>query len=211
MIATLTGTLAVRDPARIVVETAGVGYEVFIPLSTFYRLPAPGNTVRLEVRQVVREDSIALYGFFDAPEKRAFDLLMQVQHVGPKLALAILSVLEPTDLVSAIKREDVEKIDAVPGVGPKVAERVVRELRDKIDELRLTGAVTGAPNGVAAGKSAAGPMEPADDAVSALMNLGVKPAEARRTVDAVIAADAAATGDLELIVRKSLAVLFGEK
>jgi Holliday junction DNA helicase RuvA len=210
MIATLTGTLIVRDPARIVVEAGGIGYEVFIPLTTFYRLPAPGNMVRLEIRQVVREDAITLYGFSEPPEKRAFDLLMQVQHVGPKLALAILSVLEPAELVSAIKREDVERIDAVPGVGPKVAERVVRELRDKTDGLRLTGSVVAPANG-AAGKGGGGTEQPVDDAVSALVNLGIKPAEAKKTVDAVIAADDAVAGDLEAMVRKSLAVLFGEK
>lgn len=210
MIATLTGTLAVRDPARIVVEAAGIGYEVFIPLTTFYRLPAPGNLVRLEIRQVVREDSLTLYGFSDAVEKRAFDLLMQVQHVGPKLALAILSVLEPAELVGAIAREDVDKIDAVPGVGPKVAERVVRELRDKTGELRLSGSVAGPPNGARAADGASSG-QPVDDAVSALVNLGVKPAEARKTIDAVIASDRKVAEDLEAIVRKSLAVLFGEK
>ncbi len=211
MIATLSGTLAVRDPGRIVVEAGGIGYEVFIPLSTFYRLPAPGNPVRLEIRQVVREDSITLYGFSEAAEKRAFDLLMQVQHVGPKLALAILSVLEPADLVSAINREDVERIDAVPGVGPKVAERVVRELRDKVGELRLTGSAIASGNGAALGKTQSASGLPPDDAVSALINLGVKPAEAKRTVDSVIASDAAMAGNLEAMVRKSLAVLFGEK
>jgi Holliday junction DNA helicase RuvA len=210
MIATLTGTLAARDPARIVVEAGGIGYEVFIPLTTFYRLPAPGNLVRLEIRQVVREDAITLYGFSDAADKRAFDLLMGVQHVGPKLALAILSVLEPAELVSAIAREDVEKIDAVPGVGPKVAERVVRELRDKTGELRLTGSVTAPRNG-AAGPDGAAAGAPVDDAVSALINLGIKPAEAKKTVDAVIASDKAVAEDLEAMVRKSLAVLFGEK
>jgi holliday junction DNA helicase RuvA len=210
MIATLTGTLTVRDPARIVVEAGGIGYEVFIPLTTFYRLPAPGNLVRLEIRQVVREDAITLYGFSEGAEKRAFDLLMQVQHVGPKLALAILSVLEPAELVSAIKREDVERIDAVPGVGPKVAERVVRELRDKTDELRLTGAVVAPSNG-AAGTGTAGAGAPLDDAVSALINLGIKPAEARKTIDAVIASDESTAENLEAMVRKSLAVLFGEK
>ena len=118
MIAAIKGTLEVRDAGRIVIATAGLGYEVFIPLSTFYRLPSLGETVALEVRQVVREDAIMLYGFSSPIEKRAFDLLLSVQHVGPKLALAILSVLEPDELVAAIRREDVEKIDAVPGVGP---------------------------------------------------------------------------------------------
>lgn len=212
MIAALKGTLEVRDPARIVVATGGVGYEVFIPLTTFYRLPAIGETVGLQIRQVVREDAITLYGFSSTIEKRAFDMLLSVQHVGPKLALAILSVLEPDELVAAIRREDIEKIDSVPGVGPKVAERVVRELRDKVDTLRLTDAVVENANGAArAPKPASGPPTLEDDAVSALVNLGVKPAEAKRTVDAVLSAAANGAPGLETVVRKSLGVLFGEK
>lgn len=212
MIAALKGTLEVRDPARIVVATGGVGYEVFIPLTTFYRLPAIGETVGLQIRQVVREDAITLYGFSSTIEKRAFDMLLSVQHVGPKLALAILSVLEPDELVAAIRREDIEKIDSVPGVGPKVAERVVRELRDKVDTLRLTDAVVENANGAArAPKPASGPPTLEDDAISALVNLGVKPAEAKRTVDAVLSAAANGAPELETVVRKSLGVLFGEK
>ena len=147
MIASLTGTLTVRDANRIIVETGGVGYEVLIPLSTYYRLAAAGDRVALEIRQVVREDSITLYGFSSATEKRAFDLLMSVQHVGPKLALAILSVLAPEELVAAILKGDVERIDAVPGVGPKVAERVVRELRDKAGDLKLALPSVASANG----------------------------------------------------------------
>ncbi|MGO9603150.1 MAG: Holliday junction branch migration protein RuvA [Candidatus Binataceae bacterium] len=212
MIAAIKGTLEVRDAGRIVIATAGLGYEVFIPLSTFYRLPSLGETVALEVRQVVREDAIMLYGFSSPIEKRAFDLLLSVQHVGPKLALAILSVLQPDELVAAIRREDVEKIDAVPGVGPKVAERVVRELRDKVDGLRLADSVVAHANGDArVPKAPAGPATISDDAVSALMNLGVKLAEAKRTVDAVLGASVDGSPELEVIVRKSLAVLFGEK
>jgi Holliday junction resolvasome RuvABC DNA-binding subunit len=93
MIATLTGRLKLRDPGRLIVETAGVGYEIFVPLNTYYRMPSVGAEVELEIRQIVREDAILLYGFATAPEKQAFDLLMSVQHVGAKLALAVLSVL----------------------------------------------------------------------------------------------------------------------
>ena len=213
MIASLSGALAVRDAGRIVVETGGVGYEVLIPLSTYYRLPQLGDRVALEIRQVVREDALTLYGFSSATEKRAFDLLMSVQHVGPKLALAILSVLAPEELVAAIGKGDIERIDAVPGVGPKVAERVVRELRDKVADLKMTAPSTGAPNGAArlAPDGNARPAGPADEAVSALVNLGMKPVEAKRTVDAVIAADAGMAENPEVIIRKSLAVLLGEK
>jgi Holliday junction DNA helicase RuvA len=213
MIATLTGVLAVRDAGRIVVETGGIGYEVLIPLSTYYRLPQLGDRVALEIRQVVREDALTLYGFSSAIEKRAFDLLMSVQHVGPKLALAILSVLAPEELVAAIGKGDVDRIDAVPGVGPKVAERVVRELRDKVADLKMAAPSTTGPGGYIrpAPDGNGRPAGPADEAVSALVNLGMKPVEAKRTVDAVVAADAGAAENPEVIIRKSLAVLLGEK
>jgi holliday junction DNA helicase RuvA len=206
MIATLSGKLKLRDPGRLIVTTGGVGYEVFVPLSTYYRMPSVGAEVELEIRQVVREDALLLYGFASPAEKQAFDLLMGIQHVGPKLALAILSVLAPKDLVTAISHEDVERIDAVPGVGAKVAERIVRELRDKVKELNLAAPVRmdgASSNGHARGGSLT------DDAVSALINLGYKPAEAKRAVDAV---DAIEEKDgLESLIRKSLAIILGEK
>jgi Holliday junction DNA helicase RuvA len=169
MIATLAGALAVRDAGRIVVETGGIGYEVLIPLSTYYRLPQLGEHVALEIRQVVRED--------------------------------------------ALGKGDVERIDAVPGVGPKVAERVVRELRDKVGDLKLAAPSTSASNGHlrAVPDGNGKPSGPADEAVSALVNLGMKPVEAKRTVDAVIAADAGSAQNPEVIIRKSLAVLLGER
>ena len=207
MIATLAGRLKLRESSRLVVETAGVGYEVFIPLATYYRMPSVGAPVELEIRQVVREDAITLFGFATPGEKHAFDLLMRVQHVGPKLALAVLSVLSPDELVAAITDEDVNRIDAVPGVGPKVAERVVRELRDRIAELKLV-----APAHAAVEPSSNGAGTLVDDAVSALVNLGYKPAEAKRAVDSVGAANPDTMSDgLEALIRKSLATLLGEK
>ncbi len=206
MIATLSGKLKLRDPGRLIVDTAGVGYEVFVPLSTYYRMPSVGADVELEIRQVVREDALLLYGFATPAEKQVFDLLMGIQHVGPKLALAILSVLAPKDLVTAISHEDVERIDAVPGVGAKVAERIVRELRDKVSELNLAtpARMDGASSN---GHARAGSL--IDDALSALINLGYKPAEAKRAVDAVDAFDE--KDGLESLIRKSLAIILGEK
>src|SRR5207244_5279791 len=202
MIATLSGKLKLRDPGRLIVDTAGVGYEVFVPLSTYYRMPSVGAEVELEVRQVVREDALLLYGFASPAEKQGFDLLMGVQHVGPKLALAILSVLAPKDLVAAISHEDVERIDAVPGVGAKVAERIVRELRDKVKELNLVAPVSMDAAASSNGHAQAGSL--IDDAVSALINLGYKPAEAKRAVDAVDAIDE--KDGLESLIRQSLAI-----
>ena len=206
MIAMLSGTLRLRDPGRLIVATGGVGYEVFVPLSTYYRMPPVGAEVDLAIRQVVREDAVLLYGFASSAEKQAFDLLMGIQHVGPKLALAILSVLAPKDLVAAISHEDVERIDAVPGVGAKVAERIVRELRNKVGQLNLGTPATiyvASTNGNVPGGSLI------DDAISALINLGYKPAEAKRAVDAVDASDE--NDDLESLIRKSLAIILGEK
>jgi holliday junction DNA helicase RuvA len=206
MIATVSGRLKLRDPGRLIVETAGVGYEVFVSLNTYYRIPSVGAEVDLKIRQIVREDAIVLYGFATAMEKQAFDLLMVVQHVGPKLALAVLSVLSPQELVAAITDEDVERIDAVPGVGAKVAERIVRELRDKIGGLKLTATervVSATANGTAKAISFL------DDAVSALINLGYKPAEAKRAVDSVDGFDE--KDGLENLIRRSLAIILGEK
>jgi holliday junction DNA helicase RuvA len=207
MIATLSGKLKLRDPGRLIVETAGVGYEVFVPLNTYYRIPSVGAEVELQIRQIVREDAIVLYGFATAMEKQAFDLLMVVQHVGPKLALAVLLILSPQNLVAAITHEDVERIDAVPGVGAKVAERIVRELRDKVGGLKLIATtervVSASANGTAKAISLL------DDAVSALINLGYKPAEAKRAVDSVDGFDE--TDGLESLIRRSLAIILGEK
>lgn len=205
MIATLSGRLMLREPDRLIVETGGIGYEVFIPLSTYYRAPSTGSSIRLEIRQVVREDAITLYGFDTAGEKRAFDILMGVQHVGPKLALQILSVMSPEELASAIVREDVERLDAVPGVGARVAERIVRELRDKTGPLTLDSAVSenAAANGNGSGNLIF------DEAVSALINLGYRPPEAKRAVEAVGKLDDGE--NLESLIRKSLAVILGEK
>ena len=202
MIAALKGSLRLREAGRIVVETGGVGYELFIPLSTYYRLPAAGAAVELAVRHLVREGAVTLYGFATGAEKQAFDLLTRVQHVGPKLALAVLSVMSPEELAAAIVRGDVDRIDAVPGVGRKVAERVVRELSDKVGELRLA-----APEPRAAPSD--GSAQVLDDAVSALVNLGYKRAEAKSAVDSLDASAAAA--GVETIIRRSLAMLFGEK
>jgi len=206
MIASISGTLRAREAGRVVIETAGVGYEIFIPLTTYYRLPSLGSPAYLEVRQIVREDALLLYGFSEASEKRAFDLLLGVQHVGPKAALSILSVLSPDDLVKAISREDVARFNAVPGVGAKIAERIVRELRDKIANFKFGGEPRSVP-AQAPHQNGMGTI--GDDAVSALINLAYKPIQAQRAVDTVIAENAGA--DLETIIRKSLAVLLAEK
>src|SRR5260370_10890953 len=138
---------------------------------------------------------------------------MSVQHVGPKLALATLSVLAPEELVAAIAKGDVERIDAVPGVGPKVAERVVRELRDRVSDLKLVAPPTTQINGPtrAAQPGNGIPAGSLDEAISALVNLGMKPVEANRIVQAVVAQDSSAAESPEVMIRRSLAVMRGGK
>ena len=205
MIVTLSGKLKLRETGRLIVETAGIGYEIFVSLSTYYRIPSVGAEVELQVRQIVREDAMLLYGFATMLEKQAFDLLMGVQHVGPKLALAVLSVLSPRDLAAAITHEDVERIDAVPGVGAKVAERIVRELREKGNGLNLMPE----PVGAALSNGSRIKVSLVDDAVSALINLGYKPVEAKRAVDSVDGFDG--KDGLETLIRRALATIVGER
>jgi len=209
MIVTLSGKLKLRETGRLIVETAGIGYEIFVPLSTYYRIPSVGAEVELQVRQIVREDAMLLYGFATMLEKQAFDLLMGVQHVGPKLALAVLSVLSPRDLAAAITHEDVERIDAVPGVGAKVAERIVRELREKGNGLNLMPNLMPEPVGAAPSNGSRIKVSLVDDAVSALINLGYKPVEAKRAVDSVDGFDG--KDGLETLIRRALATIVGER
>src|SRR4051812_35516262 len=138
MIASLTGRLAFKAPTQLVLDVHGVGYEVFIPLSTYYGLPDLSESILLSVYTHVREDAISLFGFLTSQEKDAFVLLTSVSGVGPKLALSILSALPVSDLVSAIQSEDVEKLTSVPGIGNKSAGRLVLELKDKVGKLYST-------------------------------------------------------------------------
>ena len=135
MIAHLRGKLAQKDPARVVVDVNGVGYEVFIPLTTFTALPETGSEVSVDIHTHVREDLIALYGFSTRRERMIFEKLMTISGIGPKLAVTILSGGSVEDLVGAIKRGDLVRLTAIPGVGKKTAERIILELKDKLQEF----------------------------------------------------------------------------
>lgn len=171
MIASLTGTLASKSPTHLTVDVHGVGYEVFVPLSTYYGLPDLQGAVSLCIHTHLREDAIQLFGFLTAVEKEAFVLLTGVSGIGPKLALSVLSALSVTDLASAIQAGDVEKLATVPGIGKKSAGRLALELKDKVDRLHPA---TGARPSVSASGSRLD-----DDALSALVNLGYRPSEAK--------------------------------
>ncbi len=135
MIAHLRGKLAQKDSARVIVDVHGVGYEVFIPLTTFSALPDIGSDVSIDIHTHVREDIIALYGFSTRRERAIFEKLMTISGIGPKLAVTILSGGSVEDLVTAIKRGDLPRLTAIPGVGKKTAERIVLELKDKLGEF----------------------------------------------------------------------------
>jgi len=135
VIAHLRGKLTQKDPARVVVDVNGVGYEVFIPLTTFTALPETGSEVSVDIHTHVREDLIALYGFSTRRERMIFEKLMTISGIGPKLAVTILSGGSVEDLVGAIKRGDLVRLTAIPGVGKKTAERIILELKDKLQEF----------------------------------------------------------------------------
>jgi len=135
VIAHLRGKLAQKEPARVIVDVNGVGYEVFIPLTTFTALPDAGSEVSIDVHTHVREDIIALYGFSTRRERSIFEKLMTISGIGPRLAVTILSGGSVEDLVSAIKRGDLARLTAIPGVGKKTAERIILELKDKLQDF----------------------------------------------------------------------------
>ena len=169
MIASLSGILARKSAESVIVDVAGVGYEVYTPLSTYMRLPDEGRAVSLNVYTHLKEDAIQLFGFLTSAEKEAFTLLISVSGVGPKLAKNILSGIEVAELASALSTGDVARLSAIPGIGAKSAERLVLELKDKVRTIAIASA--GALKGSAAG-----------DAVSALLNLGYKNAQAEDAV-----------------------------
>ncbi len=177
MIAWLSGTLLEKTPNRLVIDVAGVGYDVQVPLSTFYGIGDPGAPVELRIHTHVREDVIALYGFASVLEQNLFERLISISGIGPKLALAVLSGIDTTELVRAIRTQDVARLTKIPGIGKKTAERIGLELKD-----RLPHGVPGAPEPV----RPSGSDERRDDLLSALTNLGYQRAAAEKAVDAAI-------------------------
>lgn len=192
MIARLRGRLLEKAPEQIVVDAGGVGYQLFVSLNSFYRLPNPGIDVDLYVHTHVREDAFQLYGFLDASERALFLLLLQVSTIGPRVALGVLSGLETTDLEDAIAEGDTRRLVAVPGIGKKKADLMVLQLRDKVKVLqqsRAAATTTSRRGGDAA------------EAVSALVNLGYKQHEAER---AVARAEESGHGALADLIREAL-------
>lgn len=179
MIARLQGRLAEKRPHRVTVDVHGVGYDLHIPLSTYYGLGEPGAEAVFRVHTHVREDTLALFGFATGLELRVFEALIGISGIGPKLALAVLSGIEPAELVRAVGRGDVRRLTGIPGIGKKTAERMGLELRDRLP------AVPEAEPEPAGGD---GPGAARGDLVSALVNLGYARPAAERAVDAALGA-----------------------
>ncbi len=175
MIAALTGRLAAKAPSHITLDVQGVGYEVFIPLSTFYTLPDLNEATSLNIYTHLRDDAIQLFGFLTAQEKEVFILLTGISGIGPKLALSVLSALSVPDLIAAVQAGDVDKLATVPGIGKKSAGRIALELKDKVARLH--------PAAIQTSDVPSGPTDRLqEDALSALVNLGYRAAEAKEVL-----------------------------
>lgn len=199
MIAHLRGKLLSKKASHVVIEAAGVGYGVSIPVSTFYELGDVGADTDLHIYTHIREDTLALYGFRTEQEKSLFEKLIGVSGVGPKLAITILSGLETSELIPAIQKGNVERLIHIPGVGRKTAERLIVELRDKLAELVLEAAAARQEPASAISGTAE------EDALSALVNLGYSHPAAENAIREARAENP--DGDFERLLRSSLRVL----
>lgn len=198
MIAWLEGNLRQKAPTRIVLDVQGVGYELLVPLSTFEGLPDLGKTVSLLVQTIVREDAIQLFGFATPLEKELFQLLLKASRVGPKLAQSILSGMEPERLLRVLREADATGLRKAPGVGPKLAERMAVELRDDAEKLARQWSAAGLDL-----SEGSGGLEPSEELLSALTNLGYPPAQASKVVDAALA-ELEPDAGLEELIRVAL-------
>ena len=200
MIARLEGVLREQSPTRVIVDVGGVGYAVQIPLSTFSELPDEGKQVALHVHTHASEGAIQLFGFATRAELVAFELLLRASRVGPRLAQTILSGITPEALLDAIRGGKIASLRAVPGIGSKLAERILLELRDRIEELTLAVEGSAAPG---EGRRSAGDSGARDQTLSALINLGYPRAQAERVVEEAVS-EAGDAVTLESLVRTSL-------
>jgi holliday junction DNA helicase RuvA len=197
VIAHLRGRVFGKTPNAVVVECGGVGYDVAISVSTFTALPAEGSEASLFIHTHVREDALALFGFAELAEKRLFEKLLTISGIGPKLAITVLSGISADRLVGAIRASDHGTLTKIPGIGKKTAERVVLELKDKLDDMAGFAPASSAPPSLGA---------VADDVLSALVNLGYPRAVAQKAVEAA-AKDTAAAGDFERMFRAAMSAV----
>ena len=191
MIAKISGSLAHKEPGEVIVDVGGVGYQLFISLGVFYRLPEVGAPVSLFVHTHVREDALQLFGFLEYEEKQTFLMMKGVSGIGPKLAMGILSGISSRELVRALRERDQVRLVSIPGVGKRLAERMIVELKDKLMAL---------PEENQMGRQD-GSSQLMRDAVSALVNLGYRRGESEKIVREVVNGD---EGNLEVVLKETL-------
>ncbi len=194
MISYLQGQLLKKTPGELTIDVQGVGYQVFISLTTYYQIAGQGEPISLFIHTHLREDSLKLFGFFDEEEKSMFEALVSISKVGPKLAMGILSGMPTGDLIATVSRQDISRLSTIPGVGRKTAERLALELKDKLEKMEISPSnslQSFEPKGVF------------QDALSALMNLGYKKPIAEKVLKKVVG-DRKDPVSLEDIIKESL-------
>jgi len=203
MIARISGLLIDKSPSHVIIDVQGIGYRVFVPLTTFYELPDAGDKVALNVHTHVKQDAIHLFGFFTREERDIFQLMISISGIGPKLAMNILSGISTPELTRAVSQGNLNRLISIPGVGKKMAERLILELKDKFLKLSPPEET---------GKSGSG-TTPAEllqeDALSALVNLGYKRDAAKRAFDKVMIGTDEAEMTLDILLKKTLQILAG--
>lgn len=197
MIAHLRGRLLSKAPNQLIIDCNGVGYDVTISVATFSELPPEGSEVSLYIHTHVREDQLALFGFAGTQEKRLFERLLTISGIGPKLAITVLSGISPERLVAAIRGGDHASLTKIPGIGKKTAERVVLELKDKLEDMAVPVAAGGAGYSTPVG----------EDALSALVNLGYQRPIAQKAIETAIEKDPEAAQDFETLFRAAMAAI----
>ncbi len=202
MIALLSGKIAYKGISHIVVDTQGVGYRVFIPLTTFYELPEAGEAVTLHIHTSVKEDAINLFGFYTREERELFQLMISVSGIGPKVALNILSGISSAELLDAISGGNLARLVTIPGIGKKMAERLILELREKVIKKMAAEAIPVADTKQKLNEAMR------EDVLSALVNLGYKANAAREALDKA-ARDAGEEPAMDQLLKKSLKILAG--
>jgi len=203
MIARISGILIQKSIQNLVVDTQGVGYRVIVPLSTFYELPEEGATVTLHIHTQVKEDAISLFGFLTPEELDIFEVIISISGIGPKLAINILSGISAPELMTAIIQGDLKRLVGIPGVGKKMAERLVLELKDKVmkmQPIQMARPVSTGARRIEALK---------EDALSALINLGYKNAAAKDAIDETLDAESPDGATLDVILKRALKRLAG--
>jgi Holliday junction DNA helicase RuvA len=202
MIALIKGKIAYKGISHVVVDTQGVGYRIYIPLTTFYELPEPGHVVTLHIHTHVKQDAISLFGFYTLQERELFQLMISVSGIGPKIAMNILSGIAANDLMQAISSGDLGKLVSIPGVGKKMAERLILELKEKVIKKMIAEHIP------AADTHRKNTDIIKEDALSALVNLGYKSNIAKDALEKVL--QSAAEGlAMDQLLKKTLKILAG--